>query len=204
MVLTSLPFSTQYEYTPSYHDFGHTEDNEHFFAQMDYLTPELLRVLKPGRVAAIHCKDRIMPGGMTGLGFQTVYPFHSDVIRHFTSHGFVNGAQHAKGREMHLCPLQFDIVERLITQFTMEGEEVYDPFGGLMTVPYCAVKLRRRGRGCELETRYFLDGAEYCKAAEAELATPTLFDLTDPEENILPLINADDADRIGPLHGADA
>jgi hypothetical protein len=48
LVLTSIPFSTQYEYTPSYHDFGHTDSNEHFWQQMDYLTPELFRVLQPG------------------------------------------------------------------------------------------------------------------------------------------------------------
>jgi hypothetical protein len=28
---------------------------------------------------------------------------------------------------MHLCPLQFDIVDRLIEQFSMEGEVVFDP-----------------------------------------------------------------------------
>jgi hypothetical protein len=72
LIVTSIPFSTQYEYTPSYNDFGHTDDNAHFWQQMDFLTPELLRVLQPGRVAAIHVKDRIVPGGMTGLGFQTV------------------------------------------------------------------------------------------------------------------------------------
>ena len=88
MILTSIPFSTQYEYTPSYNDFGHTDDNEHFFAQMDFLTPELLRILEPGRIAAIHVKDRIVPGGMTNLGFQTVYPFHARTIEHFTRHGF--------------------------------------------------------------------------------------------------------------------
>src|SRR5690606_4590098 len=54
LVVTSIPFSNHYEYTPSYNDFGHTEDNDHFWAQMDYLTPELLRVLKPGRLACIH------------------------------------------------------------------------------------------------------------------------------------------------------
>ena len=41
------------------------DSNAHFFAQMDHLTPHLLRVLQPGRVAAIHVKDRIVPGGMT-------------------------------------------------------------------------------------------------------------------------------------------
>lgn len=45
LIVTSIPFSNHYEYTPSYNDFGHTDDNGHFWQQMDYLTPELLRVL---------------------------------------------------------------------------------------------------------------------------------------------------------------
>ncbi len=88
LLLTSIPFSTQYEYSPNYSDFGHCDNNAQFFEQMDYLTPHLLRVLKPGRIAAIHVKDRIVPGGMTGLGFQTVYPFHARCIEHYTRHGF--------------------------------------------------------------------------------------------------------------------
>jgi len=87
-VLTSVPFATQYEYSPAYEDFGHTDDDAHFWRQMDYLTPGLLRVLKPGRVAAIHVKDRIVPGGINGLGFQTVNPFSDDCLRHFQRHGF--------------------------------------------------------------------------------------------------------------------
>jgi DNA modification methylase len=88
LIVTSIPFSTQYEYSPNYADFGHTDDNEHFWRQMNYLTPLLLRALKPGRNACIHVKDRIIPGGMTGLGFQTVYPFSDDTVAHFTGHGF--------------------------------------------------------------------------------------------------------------------
>jgi hypothetical protein len=88
LILTSIPFATQYEYTPSYNDFGHTDDNAHFWQQMDYLTPELLRVLQPGRMCAIHIKDRIIPGGLSGLGFQTVAPFHAEAIDHFRRHGF--------------------------------------------------------------------------------------------------------------------
>ncbi len=87
-VLTSIPFSTQYEYTPSYNDFGHTDDNAHFWRQMDFLTPELMRVVRPGRVAAIHVKDRITPGGLTGLGFQTVQPFSDECVTHFRKHGW--------------------------------------------------------------------------------------------------------------------
>jgi DNA modification methylase len=88
LIVTSIPFASQYEYSPSYNDFGHTESNAHFFEQMDFLTPELLRVLKPGRVVALHVKDRVVDGAMTGLGFQTVYYFHADVIKHFEKHGF--------------------------------------------------------------------------------------------------------------------
>jgi helicase-like protein len=88
LIVTSVPFSTQYEYSPAVEDFGHTDDNAHFWQQMDFLTPELLRVLTPGRLACIHVKDRIAPGGLTGLGFQTVQPFHAEAITHYRKHGF--------------------------------------------------------------------------------------------------------------------
>jgi hypothetical protein len=88
LVLTSWPFASQYEYTPSFNDFGHTESNEQFFAQMDFLTPALYRGLMPGRCFVLHIKDRVVPGAMTGLGFQVVYPFHADAIRHCQQHGF--------------------------------------------------------------------------------------------------------------------
>jgi len=341
MILTSIPFSTQYEYSPNYCDFGHCDTNDHFFQQMDYLTPNLFRVLKPGRIAAIHVKDRIVPGGLTGLGFQTVYPFHAETISHYTRHGFAfmgmitvvtdvvrennqtyrlgwsevckdgtkiscgmpeyillfrkpqtdsskayadvpvthdkseysrarwqvdahgfwrssgdrhllpeefDGLEHSeifqkfkkhylenvyhyedhvavgehldergklpvtfmllqppswmddhvwtdvarmrtlntlqgqKGKEQHLCPLQFDIVDRLIERFTNEGETVMDPFGGIMTVPYCAVKMGRKGIGIELNPSYFADGVHYLDAAEREANTPTLFDFMEQED----------------------
>lgn len=88
LIVTSIPFSTQYEYTPSYNDFGHTDDDAHFWAQMDFLTPQLMRVLKPGRWACVHVKDRIVPGGINGHGFQTLSTFHADCIYHFKKHGF--------------------------------------------------------------------------------------------------------------------
>jgi hypothetical protein len=97
----------------------------------------------------------------------------TDVTRMLT----LNSLQAASGREMHLCPLQFDIADRVITQFTMPGENVFDPFGGIGTVPYRAVKLGRRGMACELSTQYFRDSVYYCKSAEAEASIPTLFDL---------------------------
>jgi len=341
LVVTSIPFSTQYEYSPNYADFGHSEGNDEFFTQMDFLTPSLLRALKPGRLACIHVKDRIIPGGMTGLGFQTVYPFHMQTAAHFIKHGFayigmktivtdvvrenaqtyrlgwteqckdgtkmgvgmpeyllmfrkpqtdsqrayadepvvkskeryarsrwqadahgftrssgnrlttrkdweglshaevfrkfkawsetqiysyeehvkiaqwcdemkmlptgfmllqpqswseevwsdvtrmmtLNSQQYAKGQQMHLCPLQFDIVDRCIKQFTNKGETVLDPFGGIMTVPYRALKFGRKAVAFELNKEYFADGAGYCYAMEAEVSVPTLFDMEGLEDD---------------------
>ncbi len=355
LILTSIPFSTQYEYSPNYADFGHSDNNAHFFEQMDYLTPNLLRALKPGRIAAIHVKDRIVPGGLTGLGYQTVYPFHARCIEHYTRHGFgymgmitivtdvvrennqtyrlgwsevckdgskiscgmpeyllifrktptdttrayaddpvtkskpdvmidgqrqpwkrgaqevvgdgysrarwqtdahsfwrsagnrlltpeeletldhdvifrwfrdynltniydfehhvkigetmqvfgrlpsdfmllqppswmddvwtdvarmrtLNMLQSQKGKEQHLCPMQFDIADRVIERFSNPGETVYDPFGGIMSVPYRALLKGRKALACELSTRYFMDGAHYLQAAEREMSMPSLFD----------------------------
>ena len=62
-------------------------------------------------------------------------------------------------------------------QIFHKNDLVYDPFGGLMTVPYMAVKMGRRGYGCELNPDYFRDGVGYLEAAEAQIGAPTLFDL---------------------------
>lgn len=361
LIVTSIPFATQYEYTPTFNDFGHTDDNDHFWRQMDFLSPSLLRVLQPGRVMAVHVKDRIVPGGLTGLGFQTLHPFHAEAIFHYQRHGFaflgmktittdvvrennqtyrlgwseqckdgsrmgcgvpeylllfrkppsdpstgyadvpvvkekplcadngepapfdkkanwkkpvpgtgysrakwqldahgysrtggdrllsgdelrampheqlykwwearstapdyvydyqehlllserldemerlpstfmlwpphsthpdvwtditrmrtLNADQVMAGREQHLCPLQLDIVDRVIAQFSMPGEVVFDPFAGIGTVPVRALKAGRRGLGNELSPRYWADGVTYCRAEEARKAIPTLFAL---------------------------
>ena len=339
LILTSIPFSTQYEYSPNYADFGHTDNNEHFFQQMDFLTPNLLKILKPGRILAVHVKDRIVPGGMTGLGFQTVYPLHARCIEHYTKHGFgymgmktivtdvvrennqtyrlgwteqckdgtkmgvgmpeylllfrkpptsneksyadepvvkskqdytrgrwqidahgfarsngnrfmtpdelsklphdvmfkayrkfsleniydfehhvslndglaevgqlpvtfmllqpqswhpdvytditrmltLNTSQSARNKEMHLCPMQFDLADRVIEQFSNKGDVVFDPFGGLMTVPYRAVLKGRYGMATELSASYFSDGVGYLAAAEREMSMPSLFDMLEIE-----------------------
>ena len=88
MILTSIPFSNHYEYTPSYNDFGHNENTARFFEQMDFLSPELLRVLRPGRVFACHVKDRVLFGNATGTGMPTMEPFHALCIEHYMKHGF--------------------------------------------------------------------------------------------------------------------
>ena len=334
LIVTSIPFSNHYEYTPSYNDLGHNEDTERFFEQMDYLAPSLLRCLKPGRIYACHTKDRVMFGNATGTGMPTIEPFHAMTIQHYMKHGFqyigmitvvtdvvrennqtyrlgwteqckdgskmgvgcpeyillfrklptdrstayadekvvkskdeytraqwqldahafwrssgdrlvtkeeimntpmtdlqkvyrefsrgtvysyhehleiankldaeghlpatfmcvapgswqdevwddvnrmrtLNSEQVRGGRQMHVCPLQLDIVERLINRYSNPGETVYDPFGGIMTVPFMAVEMGREGMATELNPDYFRDGLGYLRQADAKRDVPTLFD----------------------------
>jgi len=338
-IVTSIPFGNHYEYTPSYNDLGHNEDNDRFFEQMDYLTPNLLRVLKPGRVAAIHVKDRILFGNATGDGMPTVDPFSDLTVMHYMKHGFkymgritittdvvrennqtyrlgwteqckdgskmgigcpeyvllfrklptntskayadvpvkkskqeysrgrwqldahaywrssgnrlikkeelemfpvsklqkiyseyskthvysyeehialaekldaenklpatfmviapaswndtvwddilrmrtLNAEQRKRDLQMHVCPLQIDIVERLIDRYSNKGDVILDPFGGIGTVPLTAMKMQRYGMAVELNNSYFRDGVGYCKAEEEEQEIPTLFDLIEEE-----------------------
>ena len=88
LIHTSIPFGNHYEYSANYNDFGHNQDTNRFFEQMDFLTPKLLRVLRPGRVAAVHVKDRVLFGNATGTGMPTIEPFHAVCIEHYMKHGF--------------------------------------------------------------------------------------------------------------------
>ena len=88
----------------------------------------------------------------------------------------LNTTQSQRRKNLHVCPLQLDIVERIINRYSNKGDLVLDPFGGLMTVPYTAIKMNRRGYGIELNADYFRDGVGYLKSAEMQCNTPTLFD----------------------------
>lgn len=91
--------------------------------------------------------------------------------------GNLNARQVRQGAASHLCPLPFDICERIIKLYSNEGDIVFDPFGGLGTVPYCAVKLKRFGLSCELALDYYNASVRYLQAIEREVSTPSLFDL---------------------------
>ncbi|MBV5329760.1 MAG: DNA cytosine methyltransferase [Chlorobium sp.] len=93
----------------------------------------------------------------------------------------LNSKQTQKKLQNHVCPLQFDIVDRVIENWSNAGELVYDPFGGIMTVPYRAIKLGRKGKACELNPDYFRDGLSYLRAIEQEVQTPTLFQVEEIE-----------------------
>lgn len=94
----------------------------------------------------------------------------------------LNSKQTQKKLQNHVCPLQFDIVDRVVENWSNEGEIVFDPFGGIGTVPYRAMKLGRRAVATELNAEYYRDGLNYLRAMEMEVQSPTLFDLEN--ENI--------------------
>lgn len=76
--------------------------------------------------------------------------------------------------ERHLAPLQLDLIERLIHWYTNPGEVVFDPFGGVGSTPYVALKLDRRGVASELKPAYWRLACKYLTRAELEKAQPTL------------------------------
>jgi DNA modification methylase len=103
------------------------------------------------------------------------HSWHEDVWTDVMQARSLNTVQAAAGAEKHLCPLPFDIVDRLILQLSQPGEMVFDPFCGLGTVPYRALKHGRRGSGTELNPDYWLDSCKHLEAMAREVSTPTLF-----------------------------
>lgn len=121
--------------------------------------------------------------GALPAAFMSLAPgsHHADVWHDVSRMLTLNSDQSRRAVEQHVCPLQFDIVDRLINRYSNKGDLVYDPFCGLGTVPYRAVKAGRRGRGSELNTGYFFDSVHYLKAAEQEANMPCLFDAEELE-----------------------
>ena len=60
-----------------------------------------------------------------------------------------------KDDQRHICPLQIDVVERCLTLWSNEGDVVLDPFGGVGTTGYVAVKNGRKAIMVELKRSYF-------------------------------------------------
>jgi DNA modification methylase len=89
LIHTSIPFGNHYEYTTQYEDFGHNPSNSEFWQQMDFLISNLLRVLEPGRCAAVHVKDRVLYGHQTSHGFMEIAPFSDECVFAFKKHGFM-------------------------------------------------------------------------------------------------------------------
>ena len=56
--------------------------------------------------------------------------------------------------EKHVCPLQLDVIARCLRLYTRPGDVVMDPFNGIGSTGYEAVKSSRRYLGFELKPEY--------------------------------------------------
>lgn len=79
--------------------------------------------------------------------------------------------------ERHICPLQLPVIERLVRLYTNEGEKVFTPFMGIGSEVYQAVKMGRKGIGCELKKEYFDQAVKNLSNLDTELAQMNIFDL---------------------------
>lgn len=70
--------------------------------------------------------------------------------------------------EKHICPLQLPVIERCVELWSKEHEIVLDPFDGIGSTGYQALKMGRRHVGIELKESYFKQAALNLEAAERE------------------------------------
>jgi hypothetical protein len=69
--------------------------------------------------------------------------------------------------EKHLCPMPLPYIERCLTLYSCPGDIVYDPFSGIGSTGYTAVKMFRRFIGTELKAEYAKQAARFIREAEA-------------------------------------
>lgn len=67
--------------------------------------------------------------------------------------------------ERHICPLQLEVIRRGIELWTNPGDIVLDPFTGIGSTEYVALKSGRRAIGCELKPSYYKQAVANCLAA---------------------------------------
>lgn len=86
LAVFSPPFSSTYTYSPSDRDLGNVPDDGVFWEQFGFITSELLRLLRPGRLAAVHVAN--LPAYENTHGYSGRRDFRGDTIRHFEQAGF--------------------------------------------------------------------------------------------------------------------
>jgi DNA modification methylase len=80
----SPPFGGLYQYSSDERDLSNCLNRDEFFEHYEFVVAESARLIKPGRMVAVHCMD--IPSGNTGL--DTIYDFPGDLIRLHERHGF--------------------------------------------------------------------------------------------------------------------
>ena len=87
--------------------------------------------------------------------------------------GNVLNRMKAAGDERHVCPLQLDVIENCLRLYSKPADVVMDPFNGIGSTGYQAVKMGRRYLGFELKPEYADQAGR--NLAEAERICGDLF-----------------------------
>ena len=82
--------------------------------------------------------------------------------------------------ERHICPLQLEVIKRCIELWTNPGDIVLDPFAGIGSTPYTALRMDRRALGIELKDTYYEQAVNNCEVA---LNEPIIDDLDGEKES---------------------
>jgi hypothetical protein len=80
-------------------------------------------------------------------------PIWMDINQSNTLQGFRDARN--ENDEKHICPLQLDVIERLIALYSNERDTVFTPFMGVGSEIYQAIKMNRKGIGFELKESYY-------------------------------------------------
>lgn len=83
----SPPFESLYTYSPTERDLGNSASSGEFWTHFSWISQNLLRVLMPGRLAAVHVQQ--LPTTKTVEGVIGMRDFRGDTIRHFIDQGFI-------------------------------------------------------------------------------------------------------------------
>lgn len=78
--------------------------------------------------------------------------------------------------ERHICPLQLEVIERAIELWSNPGDTVYDPFGGIGSTGYVALKNGRKTVMSELKESYFKQMVLNCESAANNPGDMPLFE----------------------------
>ena len=70
--------------------------------------------------------------------------------------------------ERHICPLQLQVIQRCLELWTAPGDIVLDPFAGIGSTNYVALRMRRRTIGIELKESYYKQAVKNCNMALME------------------------------------
>lgn len=83
----SPPFADLYCYSDSPRDLGNCRNYDEFFEHFGFIIEQLFRLIKPGRLCAVHCID--IPAMKERDGYIGLKDFPGDVIRAFQKAGFI-------------------------------------------------------------------------------------------------------------------